>query len=121
MQLTDKGLPTVIVSANLNLKGGRSGCRGFLDYARAHGPWRCLMLSEGRAGEQLLTLKRLGVSGVSAQSVSIYSYIDPILAVILSALLLSEPMTAYGTLGAVLILASTLVASIDFKDRKKRR
>ena len=70
MQLTDKGLPTVIVSANLNLKGGRSGCRGFLDYARAHGPWRCLMLSEGRAGEQLLTLKRLGVSGISAQNLS---------------------------------------------------
>ena len=70
MQLTDKGLPTVIVSANLNLKDGRSGCRGFLDYARAHGPWRCLMLSEGRAGEQLLTLKRLGVSGVSAQNLS---------------------------------------------------
>ena len=70
MQLTDKGLPTVIVSANLNLKGGHSGCRGFLDYARAHGPWRCLMLSEGRAGEQLLTLKRLGVSGVSAQNLS---------------------------------------------------
>ena len=61
------------------------------------------------------------LSGVSAQSVSIYSYIDPILAVILSALLLSEPMTLYGIIGAVLILASTLVASIDFSSIKSRR
>lgn len=70
MQQADKGMPTVIIAANLNLKGGRSGCRGFLDYARTHGPWRCLLLMEGRAGEQLLTLKRLGVSGISAQNLS---------------------------------------------------
>lgn len=61
------------------------------------------------------------LSGVPAQCVSIYSYIDPILAVILSALLLSEPMTTYGIIGAMLILASTLVASVDFKTPKKRR
>ena len=61
------------------------------------------------------------LSGVSAQSVSIYSYIDPILAVILSALLLSEPMTTYGIIGAVLILLSTLVASVDFKTLKRGR
>ena len=58
------------------------------------------------------------LSGVSAQSVSIYSYIDPILAVVLSALLLSEPMSLYGIIGAVMILASTLVASLDFKKQK---
>ena len=56
------------------------------------------------------------LSGVSAQSVSIYSYIDPILAVILSAILLSEPMSIYGIIGAVLILASTFVASFEFKN-----
>ena len=59
------------------------------------------------------------LAGVSAQSVSIYSYIDPILAVVLSALLLSEPMTPFGMIGAVMILASTLVASLDFSQLKK--
>ncbi len=58
------------------------------------------------------------LSGVSAQSVSIYSYIDPILAVILSALILSEPMSLYGIIGAVMILASTLIASLDFGKKK---
>ena len=60
------------------------------------------------------------LANVSAQSVSIYSYIDPILAVLLSALLLSEPMSLFGVIGAVLILASTLVASLDFSALKKR-
>jgi len=61
------------------------------------------------------------LSGVSAQSVSIYSYVDPILAVLLSALLLSEPLTLSGIVGAVLILASTLVASLDFSKLRKTR
>ena len=34
---------------------------------------------------------------------------------ILSAILLSEPMSIYGIIGAVLILASTFVASFEFK------
>lgn len=41
-----------------------------------------------------------------AQTVALYSYIDPILAVVLSALLLREPMSLSGAIGAVMILGA---------------
>lgn len=41
-----------------------------------------------------------------AQTVALYSYIDPILAIALSAWLLGEPLTAGGVLGALLILGA---------------
>lgn len=41
-----------------------------------------------------------------AQTVALYSYIDPILAVVLSALLLREPMSLSGSIGAVMILGA---------------
>lgn len=41
-----------------------------------------------------------------AQTVALYSYIDPILAVVLSAVLLREPMTVGGAVGAVMILGA---------------
>ena len=71
MQQTVKEMPTVIFAANLDLKGSRLGCRGFLDYAHAHGPWRCLLFQEGRReGERMRSLAKLGLSGVTAQSLS---------------------------------------------------
>ena len=47
-----------------------------------------------------------------SQTVAICSYIDPIVALLLSALLLHEPMTISGYVGAVLILGAT-VFSLD--------
>lgn len=41
-----------------------------------------------------------------AQTVALYSYIDPILAVVLSAVFLREPMTIGGMVGAVMILGA---------------
>ncbi len=51
------------------------------------------------------------VKALPAQIAAIFSYIDPVVAIILSAVLLSEPITLYGIVGAVLILGSTFVAS----------
>lgn len=45
-----------------------------------------------------------------AQTAALYSYIDPIVAVILSAVLLAEKMDIFGTIGAVLVLGSTIVS-----------
>ena len=42
--------------------------------------------------------------------VALYSYIDPILAIILSAVFLSEPMTLSGGIGAVLILGAAIIS-----------
>lgn len=50
---------------------------------------------------------------LNAQTVAIFSYLDPILAVILSAIVLNEPLGFYGIIGAVLILGSTLVSELE--------
>lgn len=53
---------------------------------------------------------------LNAQTVSVLSYIDPISAVFLSALLLGENMTLLQILGGILILGSTFISEI--KPRK---
>ena len=45
-----------------------------------------------------------------AQTVAIISYIDPVVAIVVSALLSSQPLTVASATGAVLILAASLVA-----------
>lgn len=51
-----------------------------------------------------------------SQSVALYSYLDPVLAIILSALWLKDPLHWQEALGAVLILGSTLLS--EFTDKK---
>ena len=52
------------------------------------------------------------IKELPAQTVAIFSYIDPILAVLLSALLLKESMDMLSILGAILILGSTFVSEM---------
>lgn len=52
------------------------------------------------------------IKELPAQTVAIFSYIDPILAVLLSALLLKENMDMLSILGAILILGSTFVSEM---------
>lgn len=52
------------------------------------------------------------VSALPAHTVAIYSYIDPVLAVILSAVFLKEDMTAAGIVGAILVLGATAACEI---------
>lgn len=54
---------------------------------------------------------------LKAQTVAIFSYIDPIVAIILSALLLKENMGLYGLIGAVLVLGSTFISEMPEKER----
>lgn len=58
------------------------------------------------------------VNALPAQTVAIFSYVDPITAIVLSALLLNEPLGAWSIVGAVLILGATMVSEIEFKKRK---
>lgn len=53
------------------------------------------------------------IKDVPAQTVAIFSYIDPALAIVLSAVVLSQPMTLISGIGAVLILASSLVSQME--------
>lgn len=58
------------------------------------------------------------VNALPAQTLAIFSYIDPITAIVLSALLLHEPMGVQGIVGAVLILGATFVSELEFKKHK---
>lgn len=55
------------------------------------------------------------VNKLSAQTVGIISYIDPVEAILLSAFLLREPITIYTVIGAVLILGATAVSELGTK------
>ena len=52
------------------------------------------------------------LDGLRAQTIAIFSYIDPVTALLLSALLLSERMSGTAILGAVLILTSAVISEL---------
>ena len=49
------------------------------------------------------------MDGLKAQSVAIFSYIDPVAALLFSAMLLKEPLNGLGIIGAVMIIGSAIV------------
>ena len=49
---------------------------------------------------------------LKAQTVAIFSYVDPIVAVLLSAFVLGEPLSALGVLGVVLVLGAAVVSEL---------
>ena len=56
------------------------------------------------------------MQGLSSHTIAIFSYVDPIVAIILSAILLHEPMGIFGVIGAILILGSTLISGLPDKN-----
>lgn len=52
---------------------------------------------------------------LSTQAVAIFSYADPAVSVLLSALLLREPLGLWGAIGAVLVLGSMIICDLEFK------
>lgn len=52
---------------------------------------------------------------LKAQTVALLSYIDPVVAIILSALLLGESMSVWAIMGAALVLGGTLVSELPDK------
>lgn len=59
------------------------------------------------------------ITDLKAQTVAIFSYIDPVVAIILSAIVLHEKLDIFSIIGAVLILGSTLFSEISLKKSKK--
>ena len=57
------------------------------------------------------------VNKLSSGTIAVFSYIDPILSVILSAIILKEAMTVYTVIGAILILGATFVSEFEFKKK----
>lgn len=55
------------------------------------------------------------MSGLKAQTISTLSYIDPIVAMIVSALIFAERMSIWEIIGAVLIIGSAIVSELEPK------
>lgn len=56
------------------------------------------------------------IGKLPTQTAAIFSYIDPIVAIVLSAILLKEPSTMHSVIGAILILGATFISELP--DRK---
>lgn len=54
---------------------------------------------------------------LNANTIAIFSYIDPIVAILLSALFLKERMGLYGVIGAVLVLGATFISERTEKEK----
>lgn len=52
------------------------------------------------------------INEIPVQAMAILGYIEPVMSVLISALLLSEPITLYGIVGAILILVSACISEI---------
>ena len=56
------------------------------------------------------------MEGLSVQSIAVLSYIDPVSALLFSALLLREPLSALNLIGAVMIIGSAMVSEVKLKN-----
>lgn len=63
------------------------------------------------------TLYFSSIKDLKTQTVAIFSYIDPVVAIILSAVILKEHMSFLSIVGAVLILGSALVSELPEKEK----
>lgn len=61
------------------------------------------------------TMYFYSIRNLNAHTIGIFSYLDPVIAVVLSALLLKEPITVWGIVGSVLILGSALYSELPAK------
>ena len=57
------------------------------------------------------------VDALPAQTLALLSYLDPVIAILLSALVLREPMTLAQALGAALVLCSAVVAELPERSK----
>ena len=60
------------------------------------------------------------IKELPAQTSALFSYIDPVSAIILSALFLNEHLTLFSGIGAVLVLGSTLLSDLSLPAKKQQ-
>lgn len=58
------------------------------------------------------------MDGIKAQTIALFSYIDPVVAIILSALILKEKIGIAEICGAVLVLGSTLISELPVFEKR---
>ncbi len=79
--------------------------------------WRLLLIGVVYTG-LVYALYFGSMDGLRAQTIALLSYLDPVVALLVSALYLHEPMTLRAALGAVLILGASIVS--EGKNTKKQ-
>lgn len=57
------------------------------------------------------------IKNLKGQSTAVLSYIDPVSALVLSSVFLSEKMSIFGIIGAVLVIGAALVSELNIKKR----
>ena len=57
-----------------------------------------------------------GMEGLSVQTIAVFSYIDPVSALLFSALLLREPLSLLNIIGAIMIIGSAMVSEVKLKN-----
>ena len=88
------------------------------DLAGLNGPALLLLLTVGVVHTGIAYWLYFGsMQGLKAHTVAIFSYLDPVVAVLLSVTVLREPLGISGFVGAVLILGAALVSELP--ERKK--
>lgn len=63
----------------------------------------------------------IGMKNLNGQSIAMLSYVDPFVAIFISAILLNEQMTAIQILGGALLLGSTLMSELKIERLFKHR
>ena len=92
-----------------------------LDYSVLDGRGVALLLLMGAVHSGVAYLLYFGaLPHLSAQTAAIFSYIDPVVALMLSAVLLHENMGLLGVIGAALILGAALISEIEIKFKKNK-
>ena len=61
------------------------------------------------------------VKNLESSKIAIFSYLDPIIAILLSALILKEKMTVAAGIGAVLILVSAFLSEVNLSNFKRKK
>lgn len=61
------------------------------------------------------------IEHIKAQTVALLSYVDPIVALMLSALVLGEKMDIWQMIGAALVLCATIISELPEHEKKERR
>lgn len=59
------------------------------------------------------------LDGLRGQSIALFSYLDPVTALLLSALILHETMSGWGIAGAVLILGAAFISEYNGKSKRE--
>lgn len=73
----------------------------------------CLLLVLGFVHTGLAYALYFGaMTKLPAQTVALFSYLDPVVAILISALVLGEALTLLGAIGAILVLGGTLVSEM---------